>query len=198
MIASELFSARFILGCIFLASSMGHFFSFRTLADEILDYQLVSRKQAQLIAYFLPFVELAVGLFCIVGFGLAQVSILAIILLFIFTGAIAINLVRGRRFSCHCFGSSSATIGPVAIVRNFALIALAFWMLLHVPMTLSLSSLAALWHSDTKQFAHIDTMVPLAATIILSPGILFLSGEIDTFLYENKRYQIKFEDEEAF
>ncbi len=186
MIAPVLFSARFILGCIFLASSLGQFSSFRTLADEILDYRLVSRKQAQVIAHILPFVELAVGLFYIVGFGLAPVSILAIILLFIFTGAIAINLVRGRRFSCHCFGNFSATIGPAAIVRNFALAVLAFWMLLHVSMTFSLSSLAALWQSDIQQFAHIDTVAPLTATIILSLAILFLSGEIDTYFYRGK------------
>jgi Methylamine utilisation protein MauE len=184
MIVPELFSVRFILGCIFLASSVWKFSSFRTFADEILDYQLLSERQAQIIAYLLPFVELALGLLCIVGFGLGPVSIFAIFLLLIFTGAIAINLIRGRRFSCHCFGSSSAMIGPVTIVRNLALVALAFWMFLHASMTLSFSSLVALWQSEILQFAHVDTLAPLVAAIFLSLGIFFLLGEIDTFLYE--------------
>lgn len=185
MIVPELFAARLILGCVFLASSLGKFRSLRTFADEILDYQLLSSQQARIVAYLLPFVELAVGIFTIIGFSLTIVSIVAIFLLLIFTGAIAINLLRGRHFSCHCFGSFSAMIGPATIARNILLAALAFWMFLYAPVA-SLNSLAALWRSDIQLFTRLDSIVPLAGTIVLSLIVLFLLGEIDTLLHNSR------------
>ncbi len=183
----ELFAVRFILGCIFLASSIGKISSFHTFADEILDYQLISGKPAQVVAYILPFVELVVGLLCIMGFPLAPTSILAIFLLLVFTGAIVINLLRGRRFSCHCFGSSRAMIGPITAVRNLILIVLALWMFFSASKTFDLSSLITLWQSNIQQFAHLETAAPLIAAIVLSLSILFLLGEIDTLLLENRQ-----------
>jgi uncharacterized membrane protein YphA (DoxX/SURF4 family) len=182
MVTSISFAARFILGCIFLTSSWGKFVSFRSLPGEILDYQLLSKRQAQIVALFLPFAELIVGVLSIVGFGFALVSLLAIVLLLIFTGAIAINLFRGSRFSCHCFGNSSTMIGPMAICRNTLLIALACWIVVHSPLTLSLNALVTLWQSDIQQLDHLETFAPVVGTIILSLGILFLLGEIDVLL----------------
>lgn len=184
----ELLAARLIMVCIFFVSSIGKISSFRTFANEILDYQLVSGKLAQLVAYVLPYIELAIGLFLLAGFLLTPTSMFAMFLLLIFTSAITINLIRGRRFSCHCFGSSSrAMIGPATLIRNLILVALAFWIFLSVPRTSSLNSLIVLWQSSIQQFTHLDSLAPLAATIILSLGILFLLGEIDAIFYENEQ-----------
>ncbi len=182
MITSILFAARFILGCIFLASSWGKFISFHSLPTEILDYQLLSNRQAQIVAVLLPFAELLVGVLSIVGFGLAVVSLLAIFLLLIFSGAIVINLVRGRRFSCHCFGSSSAVIGPVTIFRNMLLIGLACWIIANSPFTPSLKALVTLWQNNVQQLVQVETNVPIVGIIILSLGIMFLLSELDTIL----------------
>jgi hypothetical protein len=41
-----------------------------------------------------------------------------------FTALVAINLIRGNRVPCPCFGSSPAPIGGPTIVRNVSLLAL--------------------------------------------------------------------------
>jgi uncharacterized membrane protein YphA (DoxX/SURF4 family) len=186
MLVPELLAARFIIGSIFLMASLGKLSSSTSFKDEVMEYQLLSKNQARMVAYILPFFEMALGALCIIGIELPIVSALLVLLLLIFTVAIVNNLMRGRRFSCHCFGSSGAMIGPVTIARNLILVALAFWILLHTPLTLSFNLLSALWQSDIQQFAHVDIAAPLLATVILSLGILFLLGEIDTIFYEDK------------
>ena len=189
MMVPELFTARLILGCVFLASCLGKFSSFSSFADEILDYHLLSKRQAQVVAYLLPFVELLLAVLTLIGIALAPVSIFVIFLLLVFTGAIAINLLRGRRFSCHCFGSSSAMIGPVTLLRNVLLITLALWMFLHAPV-LSITSLIALWQDNIQQLAHLEIIFPLVATTVLSLVILFLLGEMDTIFTDMRRTSI--------
>lgn len=186
MMELGLLSARFILGCLFLISSLGKFRSFHSFAGEISDYRLLAAQQAQIVAHLLPFLELGLAGLMLLGFGLGPTSILMILLLVIFTGAIAINLLRGRRFGCHCFGRSSAMIGPAMLLRNALLAALAFWIFLQAPTILNVSSLVTLWRSDIQQLAQIDTSVPLTATIVLSFGILFLLNEIDTVFSGDK------------
>jgi uncharacterized membrane protein YphA (DoxX/SURF4 family) len=189
----ELFTARFILACIFLLASISKFTSFSTLASDISEYRLLSKEQAQAVAYVLPFSELFIGLSCIIGYALTFAAGLMVFLLLVFTGAIAINLVRGQRFSCHCFGSSSSMIGPAMLVRNLILLILASWIFIRVPMTASFSQLSTLWQSDIQQLAHWTILIPLVGTIILLYSILFLLGEIDTYFYGGK-FSIKVGD----
>jgi thiol-disulfide isomerase/thioredoxin len=55
-------------------------------------------------------------------------------LLMLFTVAIAVNLARGRRPACHCFGQlHSSPIGPGTVVRNVVLAAIALFVLSQGP-----------------------------------------------------------------
>jgi Methylamine utilisation protein MauE len=75
-------------------------------------------------------------------------SVLALIVLMVFSTAVLVNLARGRRLECRCFGRlSSGPLGWSAIARNgcFATLA-AFWRLAVVslgPWRLSQSSCSA-------------------------------------------------------
>src|SRR3954464_9643435 len=59
---------------------------------------------APAIALILPFIELAIG----VGFWFSRTtavsSVAAIAVLVVFMIAIGINLARGQKHDCHCFG----------------------------------------------------------------------------------------------
>lgn len=182
VLVSEVFAARLILGCVFLVSSWGKFLSFPSLTSEVLDYRLLPEKQSRVVAYSLPFVELALAVFIIVGFGLLPVSLLILFLLATFTSAIAINLIQGRRFECHCFGSNSAMIGPTTLVRNALLMGLAFWLLLHSSLTLSFNSFSNLWKDDIRQITDANSIVPVVGVTIISLIILFLLSKIDAIL----------------
>lgn len=47
---------------------------------------------------------------------------LAVALLAVFTGGVALAIRRGRRAPCHCFGASKTPLGPAHVVRNAMLL----------------------------------------------------------------------------
>lgn len=58
MWSAELLAARLVLGVIFLFSSVGKVLSSRALVDAIMDYRLLSRRQARIAAPLLPVSEI--------------------------------------------------------------------------------------------------------------------------------------------
>jgi thiol-disulfide isomerase/thioredoxin len=77
------------------------------------------RSVAAPLALVLPAAELAVAVLLLPGATALAGALGALVLLLLFTAAIALNLVRGREPECHCFGQlHSAPAGPRALVRN--------------------------------------------------------------------------------
>jgi peroxiredoxin len=78
------------------------------------------------VAVVLPLVELVTAALLIPSTSARWGAVAALGLLGIFIGGIAINLARGRKPDCHCFGQiHSAPIGRSTLVRNGILAALA-------------------------------------------------------------------------
>lgn len=82
---------------------------------------------AGVVAGGLPVAELVCAALLVAGDpGTSAGAVLSILLLVSFTIAIVVNLLRGRRPDCHCFGQlSSAPTGWPTVVRNGALLVLA-------------------------------------------------------------------------
>ena len=101
------------------------------LADCVETYQSVlafgiSRRIARLSAGILPLVEAAIGVTLLSAAYAWQAAIGALVLLTLFTVAIAINLARGRAPICRCFGrTSSSPVGVAALLRTEMLAAVA-------------------------------------------------------------------------
>lgn len=75
---------------------------------------------------FVPWIEIVVGALLIAQIATTAVSIAALILLQLFTLLIIVNLGRGHRPVCACFGSWSAKpLGWSHVVRNVAFMVLA-------------------------------------------------------------------------
>ena len=78
------------------------------------------------VAPIVPWVEIVIGALLVSQIARTVVAIAAIVVLVAFTALIALRLAQGKRPACACFGTWSAKpIGPVDVVRNLALIALA-------------------------------------------------------------------------
>ena len=74
----------------------------------------------------LPRVELVLGAMLAAQIGGPWVPLAALVLLLVFTGAIAAQLARGRQVPCACFGELSAKpVSGMTIARNGALCVLA-------------------------------------------------------------------------
>jgi len=74
----------------------------------------------------LPWFEILLGAVLVSGLARPAAAALAGLVLLAFTGLLVLNLARGRRPPCACFGASSRRpIGPGSVVRNLVLLALA-------------------------------------------------------------------------
>lgn len=177
MWSAALFVARIALGSIFLITGVSKLSSPTSVVDGIMNYRLLSRRQAQLVAPLLPVVELLLATLLIAGVGLTIAASVASLLLATFTAAIVINLRRGRQFSCNCFGSSHATIGPAMVLRNGALISLSLFIAAQARSLLSIGATATEWRVDTRIIFDLNLLAPLVAAVLLSLGILLLLNE---------------------
>jgi len=92
------------------------------------------------VASALPFVELALGLLLVVGFGTRPVAVVSAVLLVAFVAGVAQAWARGLSIDCGCFGGGGAvapseTRYPQEIARDTAFLALAAWLMVR-PRTL--------------------------------------------------------------
>jgi uncharacterized membrane protein YphA (DoxX/SURF4 family) len=72
-----------------------------------------------------PWIELVVGALLVTQVARVPVAVVAVAILVVFTGLLALRLSQGRRPPCACFGAWSASpIGPRHLLRNAVLIAL--------------------------------------------------------------------------
>lgn len=88
----------------------------------VVGYDLLPARVAAVVATVVPWSEIALGLALVLGAGLTLTAPLAAGLLFVFSSAISVSLVRGRANSCGC-GTRSMPVRWSMLVRNLALAA---------------------------------------------------------------------------
>ena len=72
-----------------------------------------------------PFMELMVGAMLIVGWWRQITTVVGMVMLVAFTGLIVLNLLRGNRPACACFGVRSARpLSWLFVVRNVVFVGL--------------------------------------------------------------------------
>ena len=117
--------ARLILAAVFLVAALTKLADRAGTRQAIADFG-VPAFLAPPLATLLPLLELAAAL-ALLPLASAWWGAIAILaLLAVFTAAILVNLARGRKPNCHCFGQiSSAPVGWRTVARNVILAALA-------------------------------------------------------------------------
>jgi uncharacterized membrane protein YphA (DoxX/SURF4 family) len=131
--------SRLVLGAIFIVagvSKIGHAIEFAT---QIAAFRLVPQPLIAPMAIALPFLEVLLGGYLVLGLFTRAAAWIAAVLLLAFDGAIASAVVRGLSVSCGCFGPNDATVtswGEVA--RDAIFVLLAVVVALRPPGTLAL------------------------------------------------------------
>jgi hypothetical protein len=91
----------------------------------------VPDRAAVFLPVLLPAAEILLAAALLTKYALQPGAWLVLVLFAGFTSAVAINLFRGRRPTCHCFSQLSAgPIGPGTLVRNVILLLLAVLLVL--------------------------------------------------------------------
>lgn len=120
---------RIVLGALFIAASYDKIVDPSAFATSILNYKIVPSVPALYIATFLPWMELLCGLGLLLGVFVRGSSLLVMVMLALFTLAVASAMARGLDISCGCFTQDPAAerIGWLKLAENCILIAMSFF-----------------------------------------------------------------------
>jgi putative oxidoreductase len=116
--------ARLVVAAAFLWAGGLHVTHPFALAQSIRPYHLVGSTSAVAISRILPSLEIVIGLALACGWKQRGATLVALILLAVFTVALVQAWVRGIDLRCGCF-TSSGSRPLVASVRDVLLMALA-------------------------------------------------------------------------
>jgi peroxiredoxin/uncharacterized membrane protein YphA (DoxX/SURF4 family) len=165
LMAWVLIVCRVVLGATFLVAGLAKLTNSKAAAKAVAEFG--APAFARPILRGLPHLETAVAValaFAAVAWYAAWVGAA---LLVVFIAAIAVNLARGRRPDCNCFGQiRPAPISGVTILRNGALLALAGWLILAGPPPPTADTLVWITGLDTHG-RQVLAMVGLGLTIAL-------------------------------
>ena len=113
-------ACRIILAGIFLYSGYSKMQSTLQFAAVLSQYQLVPADLVLPLAAYLPWAEIALGLFLLTGWKTRLAAWIAAALLFVFIIAMTVTYFRGIEADCGCFGIgekiSPGTIGRDALM----------------------------------------------------------------------------------
>jgi uncharacterized membrane protein len=119
-----------LLAAMFLAAGVSKLRALETFEGVVYNFRLLPEILVRPVAYTLPFVELAVAIALLMPMSRSYGAWAAAALLGVFTVAVAINLLRGRReIDCGCFNSElKQNLSGGLVLRNLALMTLALWL----------------------------------------------------------------------
>jgi uncharacterized membrane protein YphA (DoxX/SURF4 family) len=128
--------ARLVLGGVMLVAGALKVTDPETAAQAVRAYELLPSALVEPVGWGLPFLEIAIGLLLLVGFGVRAAAVAAGAFMVLFIAAVASAWARGLAIDCGCFGGG----GQVApgqtkyrqeILRDVGLLALAAWLWLN-------------------------------------------------------------------
>ena len=122
-------SARLILGVIFIYASYDKILHPKAFAEVVYNYQILPGGLINVTAIFLPWLEILMGVFLIVGVWMPGTIIWCNTLLVVYIGALCFNLVRGIDVNCGCFSTTKgSSISIETILWDVAFLTLSVYL----------------------------------------------------------------------
>jgi len=122
-----LFLIRFFIGFVFIYAAVEKINDPGNFALSIHNYKLFPLFTVNILAIFLPWIELTAGMLLVFGISVKESSFLIGAFLIIFIFVVSISLIRGLDINCGCFGTAGGSkIGIQKILENTFLLLLSF------------------------------------------------------------------------
>ncbi len=124
--------ARVYLAVVFLLACWHKLLDPASFALDIATYQILPTVLVNPMALLLPWVELLAGLMLLLAFRTRAAALLIAGMMFMFTVAITIAVIRGLEMSCGCFASQGLVEDPISwftVLRDLSWLALALFVL---------------------------------------------------------------------
>lgn len=100
-------AARLILGAVFMYASIDKILHPEAFAQAVYNYAILPDALINLTAIVLPWLELVLGIFLVIGLFREGSACIVTGLLAVFLGATIFNMARGLDIYCGCFSSST-------------------------------------------------------------------------------------------
>ena len=170
---------RILVGGLLVLAAVTKLADRKAFRNAVAEYEALPVAFERPFAALLPPVELALGALLLLGLATEAAAWLAVPVFLSFAIAIGGNLLRGRDFNCHCFGTvQSDQIGWSALTRSLLLAGAA------LTVALGASRFGAL---DGALFGGTAGLPPVSETIpmillalVLFNGLLILPEALAT------------------
>lgn len=167
----SLLVARVLLAVVFLVAGFAKLVDLKGSRQALIDFSLPTAL-ATPGGLLLPLIELAVGVALLPLISAWWAAIGALVLLLLFVVGISVNLARGRRPDCHCFGQLySRPIGWPTLLRNLLLAVVAAFVVTVGRGNAGLSAFA--WFGTLPVVQRIELVVAVVVVAVLV-GICWL------------------------
>jgi len=115
-------AVRLIAAGIWLVAGVAKLGGLTAFRQEVAAYDVPPSGLVEPIAYGLPFIEIGLGAYLLLGLLVRPAAGLSVALMLLFIGVQAQAWARGLTIECGCFGSlSRQTVGLGSILRDIAL-----------------------------------------------------------------------------
>jgi len=123
------------LGGVFLYAAHDKVIDPRPLVTIIWNYRILPPGPVNLMAIYMPWMELVIGLGLVIGLKRRAAAFWAAALLLVFTAALLVNAVRGLDVACGCFSTSATETHNawLLVLRDLPMLLAALWLLLLPP-----------------------------------------------------------------
>jgi uncharacterized membrane protein YphA (DoxX/SURF4 family) len=122
---------RIVLGLIFVYASYDKILHPGVFAVQISNYNILPGLTINLLAVWIPWIELLCGAMLFTGFWIRPNAFILSILLLVFIIAMGSVIVRGLEISCGCFdgGDDQSVVGGLRIIQDVSLLLCALWLM---------------------------------------------------------------------
>jgi putative oxidoreductase len=146
------FAARIILGAIFIYAGFIKILDPSDFARAVSNYRILPDLLVNLFSLILPWIEVLAGLSLLLGIWVPGGSLIIGALLFVFTIALSMALMRGLDISCGCFSTSpdAQTITWSYLARDLILLTMTVIVFFQDAGTASLCRLFSRFSKSSK------------------------------------------------
>jgi peroxiredoxin len=184
---TALLIARLVLAAVFLVAAIGKLADLQGSRRAVAAFG-VPETLAGPIGLLLPLAELVVAVCLIPDATAWGAAIGALVLLAGFIVGISVNLARGEKPDCHCFGQFySEPIGVSTLIRNVILAAIALFIVVEGHPTGGSSALTWLTQISGTEVIGLGISLALLALLILEAWFLLM------LLRQNGRLLVRME-----
>ncbi len=166
---------RLVLGALLLIAGVTKLTDRPAFYSAVSDYDVLPPAVARPFALLVPWLEAVLGALLLLGLGTVPAAALAVPLFGSFGIAIGVNILRGRHFDCHCFGSAhSDRIGWPALLRSLALAGAALYVAAGASR---FGALDATFFGSTGDLPPVSDVIPTVFAAFVVIDVLFLLPE---------------------